>query len=57
MDARPLLFKIAKMLEERGLEAVLIGNAAAALQRDPQQERSGPVAGSRCVAYTGKGSG
>ena len=35
MDARPFLFRIAKMLEEHGLEAVLIGNAAAALQGAP----------------------
>jgi hypothetical protein len=35
MDARPVLFRIAKLLEERGLEAVLIGNAAAALQGAP----------------------
>src|SRR5712672_2801489 len=35
MDARPLLFRIAEMLEKHGLEAVLIGNAAAALQGAP----------------------
>jgi predicted nucleotidyltransferase len=35
MDARPLLSRIARMLEEHGLEAVLIGNAAAALQGAP----------------------
>jgi predicted nucleotidyltransferase len=35
MDARPLLARIARMLEEHGLEAVLIGNAAAALQGAP----------------------
>jgi len=35
MDARSALFRIAKMLEEHGLEAVLIGNAAAALQGAP----------------------
>src|SRR5213083_224347 len=35
MDARPLLTRIAGMLEEHGLEAVLIGNAAAALQGAP----------------------
>src|SRR5580765_5696846 len=35
MDARPALFRIARMLEEHGLEAVLIGNAAAALQGAP----------------------
>src|SRR5256885_836452 len=35
MDARPLLSRIAKMLEQHGLEAVLIGNAAAALQGAP----------------------
>jgi len=35
MDARPLLIRIAKMLEQHGLEVVLIGNAAAALQGAP----------------------
>src|SRR6476660_1140233 len=35
MDARPLLIQIARMLEEHGLEVVLIGNAAAALQGAP----------------------
>ena len=35
MDARPVLFRIARMLEEHGLEAVLIGNAAAALHGAP----------------------
>jgi predicted nucleotidyltransferase len=35
MDARPLLARIARMLEDQGLEAVLIGNAAAALQGAP----------------------
>jgi len=35
MDARPLLSRIARLLEENGLEAVLIGNAAAALQGAP----------------------
>src|SRR3954468_16584970 len=35
MDARPVLFRIARMLGEHGLEAVLIGNAAAALQGAP----------------------
>ena len=35
MDVRPILFRIAKLLEEHGLEAVLIGNAAAALQGAP----------------------
>ena len=35
MDARPLLARIARMLEEQRLEAVLIGNAAAALQGAP----------------------
>src|SRR5947207_10824467 len=35
MDARPLLARIAKLLEEQNLEAVLIGNAAAALQGAP----------------------
>jgi len=35
MDARPVLFRIAKLLEENNLEAVLIGNAAAALQGAP----------------------
>jgi hypothetical protein len=35
MDARPVLFRIAKLLAEHGLEAVLIGNAAAALQGAP----------------------
>jgi len=35
MDAHRLLARIARMLEEHGLEAVLIGNAAAALQGAP----------------------
>src|SRR5712692_5211968 len=35
MDVRPVLFRIAKLLEKHGLEAVLIGNAAAALQGAP----------------------
>src|SRR6266699_3760521 len=35
MDAQPLLSRVARMLEENGLEAVLIGNAAAALQGAP----------------------
>ena len=35
MDARPVLFQIAGMLEEHGLEAVLIGNAAGALHGAP----------------------
>src|SRR5437867_1229392 len=35
MDARPVLFRIARLLEEHGIEAVLIGNAAAALQGAP----------------------
>jgi predicted nucleotidyltransferase len=35
MDARPLLFTIARVLQEQGLEAILIGNAAAALQGAP----------------------
>ena len=35
MDARPVLFRIARLLTEHGLEAVLIGNAAAALQGAP----------------------
>src|SRR5260370_2678690 len=35
MDAAPLLTRIAQLLERHGLEAVLIGNAAAALQGAP----------------------
>lgn|SRR5690348_4409048 len=35
MDARPVLSTLARVLNEVGLEAVLIGNAAAALQAAP----------------------
>jgi len=35
MDARPILFMLARVLHQHGLEAVLIGNAAAALQGAP----------------------
>ncbi len=35
MDARPVLSLLARTLEENGLEAILIGNAAAALQGAP----------------------
>lgn len=35
MDARPILSHLARLLHEHGLEAVLIGNAAAALQGAP----------------------
>ena len=35
MDARPMLFRIASLLEEHALEAILIGNGAAALQGAP----------------------
>jgi len=35
MDARPILFTLARGLEEEGLEAVMIGNAAAALHGAP----------------------
>ena len=35
MDAGPLLTRIAQLLHRHGLEAVLIGNAAAALQGAP----------------------
>jgi hypothetical protein len=35
MDAAPLLARIATLLQQHGLEAVLIGNAAAALQGAP----------------------
>ena len=35
MDASPLLARIAALLEKHGLESVLIGNAAAALQGAP----------------------
>ena len=31
MDARPTLFTLARILDEQGLEAIMIGNAAAAL--------------------------
>jgi predicted nucleotidyltransferase len=35
MDARPYLETVARLLHETGLEAILIGNAAAALQGAP----------------------
>jgi predicted nucleotidyltransferase len=35
VDAKPLLAEVARRLEQAGLEAVLIGNAAAALQGAP----------------------
>ncbi len=35
MDARPTLFELARVLDEEGLEAVMIGNAAAALHGAP----------------------
>jgi len=35
MDARPFLETLAKLLQETGLEAILIGNAAAAIQGAP----------------------
>jgi hypothetical protein len=35
MDARPLLSKLARVLQEHRLEAILIGNAAAALNGAP----------------------
>src|SRR5580704_5004763 len=35
MDAKPILVSVAKALREQGLEAVLIGNAGAAVQGAP----------------------
>ncbi len=35
MDAAPILMRVARVLRETGLEAVMIGNAAAALQGAP----------------------
>ena len=35
MDARPVLEQVARVLQKHGLEAILIGNAAAALKGAP----------------------
>jgi hypothetical protein len=35
MDARPILLDVVRVLREHNLEAILIGNAAAALQGAP----------------------
>src|SRR6266508_4085339 len=35
MDAQPILFTLARVLNKHGLEAVMIGNAAAALHGAP----------------------
>ena len=35
MDAKPILVSVARALREQGLEAVLIGNSAAAIQGAP----------------------
>jgi hypothetical protein len=35
MDAQPILATIARLLNEHGLEAIMIGNSAAALQGAP----------------------
>ncbi len=35
MDAAPILIPVSRVLREAGLEAIMIGNAAAALQGAP----------------------
>jgi hypothetical protein len=46
MNGKPILYMLARLLDEHGLEAILIGNAAAALQGAPVTTLDFPPPGS-----------